>query len=114
LSAEKHDADKARYDRIPPHALDAVAQVLRFGADKYGDDDGWRHVPNLRVRYFAATMRHAWAWMRGEALDPESGLPHLAHAVCSLMFILDVEQCETVSGYAHDGVRQTALVRGDS
>jgi len=119
VSAEKHDQGKARYDRIPPHALDAVAQVLRFGADKYGEDDGWRRVERARSRYFAATMRHAWAWMRGESLDPESGLPHLAHAITSLMFVLDVELSESPPASAPTckegdcACRQTALVRGD-
>lgn len=83
----KHDAGKARYDLIPPAPLDLIARVLAYGAEKYSDD-GWRLVPDWRRRYFSATMRHAWAWYRGEELDPESGLPHLAHAACSLLFLM--------------------------
>ena len=39
-------------------------------------------------RYFSAAQRHLLAWNDGEDNDPESGLPHLAHASCNLMFML--------------------------
>jgi hypothetical protein len=32
-------------------------------------------------------MRHLLAFWSGEETDPESGLPHLAHALCGLMFL---------------------------
>lgn len=36
---------------------------------------------------FACAMRHMAAWQRGEECDPESGLPHLAHAMCNLRML---------------------------
>jgi hypothetical protein len=33
-------------------------------------------------------MRHVHAWRAGETKDPESGLHHLAHAGCCLLFML--------------------------
>ena len=33
---KKFDVDKARYDLIPPEIEEAIAQVLSFGASKYG------------------------------------------------------------------------------
>lgn len=64
---------------IPMEALEAVARVYAFGADKY-DRDNWRkgYAWNLSMD---AMMRHIMAFWRGEDLDPESGEPHLAHAV---------------------------------
>jgi hypothetical protein len=44
-----------------------------------------------KPRYFDAAQRHLWAWWEGEARDPESGLPHLAHAVACLLFVLALE-----------------------
>lgn len=85
----KHDAHKSRYDLIPPDALDAIAQVLTEGAAKYSPR-GWEKGTSWG-RYFAACMRHLWAWWRGERLDPESALPHLAHAACCIMFLLAYE-----------------------
>lgn len=83
----KNDAGKARYDLIPAVALDEVAQVLAIGAMKYGADN-WRRGADWS-RYFAAAMRHLWAWWRGDDLDPETGRHHLAHAACCVLFLLE-------------------------
>jgi hypothetical protein len=37
-------------------------------------------------------MRHLHAFNDGEDKDPESGLSHLAHASCCLMFLLEFEK----------------------
>lgn len=86
----KHDSGKPLMGAVPPNALLAVAGVLTFGAQKYGRDN-WHQVENLETRYMDAALRHINAYQRGEQLDPESGENHLAHAVCSLMFILEKE-----------------------
>lgn len=86
----KYDMDKPDYSLIPPNALDDTVKILTLGAQKYARDN-WRYVTNAKTRYFAAAMRHMWARMRGELKDPESGLDHCAHAICCLMFILELE-----------------------
>jgi hypothetical protein len=82
----KDDSKKLRYSLLPLVALEEVVRVLEFGAEKYAVDN-WRKVPDGKVRYWDAAMRHVLAYKRGELLDPESGLSHLAHAICCLMFI---------------------------
>jgi len=89
----KYDASKPRYDLLPPTSLEWIAQVLTYGAQKYSPDN-WRKVDGWRWRYFSAAMRHMWAWQRGERYDRESSLPHLAHALCCLMFMLDLDVAE--------------------
>lgn len=91
---EKHDLDKTRWDLMPWRALECVAQVMTYGAKKYCED-GWREVPGWKKRYFSAAFRHILAWMRGEKLDPESGLPHLAHATCCILFLLELDSSGT-------------------
>jgi hypothetical protein len=93
LRGRKDDRDKDRLDLFPPSALLAMARVLGYGASKYGDGN-WRDVDRARDRYYAAAMRHMLAWRDGQLSDVESGLPHLAHAACSLVFLLvfDAEQ----------------------
>lgn len=90
-TGSKHDSGKPLMGAVPPNALLAVAKVLTFGAKKYGRDN-WRQVANAETRYLDATLRHINAYQRGEAVDPESGESHLAHAVCSLMFMLEMQE----------------------
>ena len=92
----KHDDGKARYDLLPPDALDAITQVFTYGAAKYADRN-WEGGMAWG-RLFAAMMRHCWAFWRGEDVDPESGLPHLAHAgACVLMLLAYMQR-----GIGHD------------
>lgn len=86
----KFDTGKPEYGLLPPFALEEIVKVLTAGAQKY-DRDNWRRVPEGNRRYFDAAQRHIWAWKRGEKLDPETGLPHLAHASCCLLFLLEPE-----------------------
>lgn len=86
----KHDAGKAEYDLMPDDAEESVVRVLTYGARKYARDN-WRTVPEGKRRYYAACRRHLKAWRSGELIDSESGERHLAHAVCSLMFLLQLE-----------------------
>lgn len=83
----KHDGDKPRPGLLPTVALLSVSHVLAFGAKKY-KEHGWRGI-DRRSRYYEAVLRHLLAWNNGEDDDDESGLPHLAHAACSLLFLLE-------------------------
>ncbi len=83
----KDDAGKLRFDLVPVMPLEAVAAIYTYGADKY-DDNNWRK--GIRWgRVFGASMRHLWAFWRGEDYDPESGLPHLAHAAFGCLTLLE-------------------------
>lgn len=89
-TGSKADAGKARWDLVPWKAVAIMVDVLGFGAKKYGDEN-WRQVPDARRRYFAAAQRHLIAWYGGERIDSESGLPHLAHALCCVVFLLEMD-----------------------
>ena len=84
----KDDAGKRRWSLLPWNAVAGVVEVLTYGATKYGDHN-WRQVDNAGERYFDAALRHLHAWHDGERLDGESGLPHLAHAACCILFLLE-------------------------
>lgn len=85
----KNDGDKVQMDLLPPLALEAVAAVLTFGATKYDRGNFLKGIQYSRL--YAATQRHLNAWAKGESLDPESGITHLAHAVSDLMMIIHFE-----------------------
>jgi hypothetical protein len=84
----KFDGGKLMYGLLPPLALEETVKVLTFGAQKY-EPDNWQFVPDSKRRYFDALQRHLWAWKQSEQIDQESGLPHLAHAMCCLMFLYE-------------------------
>lgn len=69
-------------------AVASVVDVLSFGARKYSDDN-WKNVEPKR--YTDALYRHLNAHHKGESNDAESGLPHLAHAACCVLFLLHHE-----------------------
>lgn len=90
----KDDTGKPQWGLLPFEAVSQVVDVLTFGARKYAPGN-WRHVPNANERYFDAAMRHLVAWKQGERLDPESGLHHLAHAGCCVLFALALDSKNT-------------------
>jgi hypothetical protein len=88
--ALKDNGGKVRLSLLPPAALVEVCRVREFGARKYEAWDWCKGRP--WTEYLDAAMRHQMAWMAGEDNDPESGRSHIAHAVCSLLFILEFMQ----------------------
>lgn len=83
----KHDSEKPRMDLLDPEALIQIAKVMTYGAKKYTAHN-WRGGISWS-RVIAAAIRHLFAFMSGEDLDPETGLSHLAHLGCCVMFLLN-------------------------
>lgn len=82
---KKDDSGKIPCELLSPIALLNTAKVLRFGAQKYAPNN-WRKGLSYS-RIIGATFRHLFAFMMGEDLDPETGLSHIHHAACELMFL---------------------------
>jgi len=61
-----------------------------FGSKKYSPDN-WKKIEGWDRRYFNAAMRHMSAWKQGEKVDSETGITHMAHAACCLLFIISKE-----------------------
>lgn len=94
MTGKKYDSGKPRYDLVPVLALEEVAKVLTYGADKYNesyDNENWRKVEHSQRRYYSASQRHQAEVRKGNQLDNETGLHHLAHAISCLMFQLEKE-----------------------
>lgn len=86
-AGKKADAGKPDWTLLPWKALTEVIRVLEFGAGKYGRNN-WQQVADSKRRYTAAAFRHLSAYADGETRDPESGLHHLGHAACCVLFLL--------------------------
>lgn len=87
----KHDAGKPRFDLLRigcARALEGVARVLTFGAQKYAAHS-WREVAEGETRYLASLDRHinAIAIHGPAARDEESGLLHIDHVACNALFL---------------------------
>ncbi len=82
----KFDGDKPRLDLISTRAMEGLGRVLGYGAlQKYGVNN-WRKGMSWS-RLVAAARRHLAAFNDGEDIDPESGLPHIDHVACCIMFL---------------------------
>jgi hypothetical protein len=87
-TAVKYDSGKANWSLMPWEAVEEINKVLEFGAHKYAAHN-WQQGEGFRyTRVLNSLLRHVFAYMRGEDLDPESGLSHMAHAGCNVLFIL--------------------------
>lgn len=82
--------------RLDPLALLAVSEVASWGGAKYDLEEDADHYNYLKGFPYSSTydagMRHLMLHWSGETHDPESKLPHLAHAawhaLCQLSFLL--------------------------
>ena len=79
---KKHDTGKPPISLLDRDFLEGTAQVMRFGAEKYGRHNWCKGLSHTRLA--DAAMRHLIAWAGGEDIDPESGLPHIDHAAASI------------------------------
>jgi hypothetical protein len=73
---------------IPPSSLAFLSCVMELGATKYGPMN-WRSNDVRATVYYEAALRHIWSALDGEELDPESKMPHAAHAMACMAIILD-------------------------
>ena len=85
----KHDQDKLRFDLIPVKPLENLAEVYTIGAKKYAPRNWEKGISWGRI--FAAMMRHAWAWWRGEKYDPVDGQHHLASVAWCAFALMEYE-----------------------
>ena len=85
MSAQKFDQGKPPLALVRPEFTEGIASVLGFGAEKYA---AWNWAGGISYsRLISALERHVNAFKKGEDYDPESGLCHLYHAGCCLMFL---------------------------
>lgn len=82
----KHDAEKLQWSLLPIEPMEDVIKALMHGAKEYAPNN-WMYVKPVE-RYLDAAMRHLTARIKGEILDSESGLPHLAHMICCGLFAI--------------------------
>ena len=82
----KADAGKPCLSLVPWQIAYDIAEVRKYGNDKYGDSESWKRVD--RQRYIDALLRHILAFATNpESVDEESGIEHYKHAACNMAFL---------------------------
>lgn len=82
-------------EKLPLHLWPASATymgalALFEGYSKYGRMN-WRASEVSASVYVAALKRHMEAWFEGQDDAPDSGLPHLGHALACLAILVDAQ-----------------------
>lgn len=92
--AIKLDAGKAPvyqgFIKYFPRAIESVANVSRFGYQKYGSWGGWLSVDDGFNRYMDAKCRHMIDEAKGEDKAQDSQLLHAAHEAWGAMARLEL------------------------
>ena len=71
-------------------SLTALTDIREYGLIKYPDAENYKKVPE--DMWLDALVRHLVAYINGEELDEESGKPHLAHALCNLVYLIELKR----------------------
>ncbi len=114
MLGRRYNAGKLKWSLLDWTSLRSMVKVLMYGAHKYSvfKDGSGNIVTGAEISPEAAeklelqssgqhnwktglktteicdsTMRHLVAYMQGEDIDPESGLPHTGHLFCNIMFL---------------------------
>jgi len=84
-SGARFNNGKADLSLIPLSTMEDEARVWMYGAQKYAAWN-WAKGMNWSVP-LACALRHLAKFQAGEDLDKETGLPHIAHAMCNLRML---------------------------
>ena len=84
----RYDNEKNRLDLISPIFIEELGKVLTYGANKYAPNN-WRFTGMDWSRCIGSLKRHLNEFEKGIDIDPESGLSHLAHIACNVMFLVE-------------------------
>lgn len=79
--------DKLRWDLLPMEEIEDIVKVYHAGAKKYGPNT-WQNLDNGFERYRAAMFRHLMEYMKGERVDKETNVHHLAAAAWNVITML--------------------------
>lgn len=85
MEAIKYDSGKYRVDMVPPEYIEGLANIFEMGAKKYGENN-WKNGLDIN-RFYAAALRHLFAFKKGQIKDDESGYDHMLHAAWNCLAI---------------------------
>lgn len=81
----RNNSGKLRWSLVDFEALEDMVRALEHGEKEYGEDNWKKGLKTHEI--FESLMRHLIAYIGGEDIDPESGLPHTGHILSNAMFL---------------------------
>lgn len=76
--AQREKLGTLPYDLVPFQEItDSYARVAEYGSRKYAPWNWAKGLP--RVQLIGSLLRHTFAYLRGQEVDPETGLSHADH-----------------------------------
>lgn len=83
--AMRFNQGKRKWALVDFKSLEPMVEVLEFGENKY---ESWNWTRGQEISSLCESLlRHTFAFLDGEDLDPESKLSHVGHMMSNLMFI---------------------------
>ncbi len=79
---------KPRLSLVSPAGIIYEALAMQNGGAKYGPYN-FRDKKVQALIYIDAAMRHLLAWLDGEEVAADSGVPHLGHAKACIGILID-------------------------
>jgi len=86
----RFDEGKVRHDLIPAWALERIAEVYTYGAQKYDDDNWLKGMKWWKIQ--GPLERHYNKWKRGRVKDDESNCYHLAMVAWNAIALMVYEE----------------------
>lgn len=83
--ALRYNSGKLSWSMVDFDSLEGLVRVLEYGSKKYSKGNWKKGMPVTQVT--ESLMRHLFAFLRGEDIDPESGCRHISHVMCNAMFL---------------------------
>jgi len=85
---QRKNEGKVQWSLVDFESFEDMVKVLEFGLKKYSKDNWKKGGENFKSsKICESLLRHIFSYMKGEVFDKETGLSHLAHAQCNLMFL---------------------------
>lgn len=81
----RHNEGKPRWSLVDFDALEPMVRVLEYGAQKYGDNNWKKGLKTTEI--CESLLRHIFAYLRGEDIDLESGLPQIGFILSNAKFL---------------------------
>lgn len=82
---------KLRWDLLPLEEIEDIVKLYTAGSIKYGDNN-WQNLENGYHRYKAAMLRHLLEYEKGNKVDDETKVNHLAAVAWNAIAMLYLDK----------------------